>query len=95
MKARGTSESDIKIDTKQMGIFLKDLRKSSGYSQEKLAKKLFVSRQAISLWENGDTLPEHESIICICNFFKISADELYQGMYSDPKRQTLLYKIII
>ena len=52
------------------------LRTSKGYSQEELAGKLGVSRQAISKWELGPTLPETESLICISTFFDVSFDYL-------------------
>ena len=35
-----------------------DLRKKNGWSQEELAEKLGVSRQAVSKWENGDSAPD-------------------------------------
>ena len=35
------------------------LRNRENLSQEELAEKLFVTRQAVSRWENGETLPEH------------------------------------
>ena len=52
------------------------LRTSKGYSQEELAGKLGVSRQAISKWELGPTLPETESLIRISTFFDVSFDYL-------------------
>ncbi len=55
---------------------LTNLRIQRGYSQEKLAEKLYVSRQAVSKWEVGTTLPETEKIIAISNFFDVSIDYL-------------------
>lgn len=55
---------------------LTNLRIKSGYSQEKLAEKLYVSRQAVSKWEVGTTLPETDKIIAISNFFDVSIDYL-------------------
>ena len=45
---------------------LQNLRKAKGMSQEELAEKLDVSRQAVSKWETGETSPETETIIMIC-----------------------------
>ena len=45
------------------------LRKSSGWSQEDLAEKLYVSRQAISRWENGTALPDAENVLLISKLF--------------------------
>lgn len=55
---------------------LTNLRIQNGYSQEKLAEKLYVSRQAVSKWEVGTTLPETDKIIAISNFFDVSIDYL-------------------
>lgn len=53
-----------------------NLRTEYGYSQEILAEKLNVSRQAISKWESGATLPETDKIITLSNFFGVSTDYL-------------------
>lgn len=53
-----------------------DLRAQYGYSQEALAEKLHISRQAISKWELGITLPEIENVVVISEFFDVSIDYL-------------------
>ncbi len=55
---------------------LSKLRIQKGYSQEALAEKLYVSRQAVSKWEVGSTLPETDKLIAISNFFNVSIDYL-------------------
>ena len=52
------------------------LRKKSGLSQEQLAEQLNVSRQAISKWESGTSIPESDKLIAISNFFNVSLDYL-------------------
>ncbi len=52
------------------------LRKRRGLSQERLAEKLNVSRQAISKWELGTAIPESEKLIAISQFFGVSLDDL-------------------
>lgn len=52
------------------------LRTQAGYSQEVLAEKLNVSRQAVSKWELGTTLPETEKLISISSLFSVSIDSL-------------------
>ena len=52
------------------------LRKKSGLSQEQLAEQLIVSRQAISKWESGQSVPESEKLIAISNYFDVSLDYL-------------------
>lgn len=52
------------------------LRKQRGYSQEDLAEKIGVSRQAVSRWETGDTTPEMALLVKLCDVFGVSADYL-------------------
>src|SRR5690554_8238589 len=55
---------------------IQSLRKSNMLSQEQLAEKLQVSRQAISKWELGETIPETEKIVLISRLFSVSIDYL-------------------
>lgn len=55
------------------------LRKKSGYSQEKLAEKVGISRQTLSKWELGDSLPDIISSSRLAEIFDISLDELVNG----------------
>lgn len=55
---------------------LKKLRKEKNISQEQLAKKLNISRQAISKWESGKAYPDIDNLILLRNIFDISLDEL-------------------
>ena len=52
------------------------LRKQSGMSQEQLAERLAVSRQAISKWELGESLPDIDNIVQISRVFDVSTDYL-------------------
>ena len=55
---------------------LKMLRKESNLTQEELAEKLNVSRQAITKWESGDGTPDIENLKQISNLFNTTIDEL-------------------
>lgn len=55
------------------------LRKQKGYSQEELAYQLGVSRQSISKWESGISIPELERIIELSDLFGITIDELVRN----------------
>ena len=55
------------------------LRKKKNLSQEDLASVLNVSRQTISKWETGDSNPDLDKIVPLCNFFDISTDEFLKG----------------
>lgn len=59
------------------------LRKSRGISQEELAEQLNVSRQAVSRWEQGSTLPDIPNLRKLCDLFQVSADELIREEESD------------
>jgi len=52
------------------------LRKEKGLSQEELAEKIGVSRQAISKWENGESAPDTDNLISLADVYGISLDEL-------------------
>ena len=58
---------------------IKRLRKENNLTQEEMAKKLNVTRQAISNWENNRNLPDFEMIILIAETFDVSLDELILG----------------
>ena len=51
-------------------------RRRSGLSQEQLAEKIGVSRQAISKWESGTSTPELEKLLALSECFHITLDEL-------------------
>lgn len=53
-----------------------DLRTKSGMSQEELAKKVFVTRQAVSRWETGETLPNTETLKLLSRVFDVSINTL-------------------
>ena len=55
---------------------VKMLRKQAGMSQEQLAEKLGVSRQAVTKWETGAGIPDIENIMAISMLFDISIDDL-------------------
>lgn len=55
---------------------LLELRKKRGFSQEDLAEKLNVSRQAISRWEMGSAMPDSPNLLKISDLFGVSIDSL-------------------
>lgn len=55
------------------------LRKQKGMTQEGLAEKLGVSRQALARWEVDETLPDTANLLKLCDYFSISADWLLRG----------------
>ena len=59
-----------------LGNKLYELRKQAGLSQEAFAEKLGVSRQAVSKWECGASLPDTDNLITIADLYNVSLDEL-------------------
>ncbi len=55
---------------------LHELRTKKGLSQDELAEKLFVTRQAVSRWENGDTTPNVETLKLLSGLFDVSINTL-------------------
>jgi transcriptional regulator with XRE-family HTH domain len=55
---------------------LRTLRKQFGFSQEQLAEKINVSRQAITKWETNDGLPDIENLMAVSNLFSVQIDDL-------------------
>ncbi|MBO5998541.1 MAG: helix-turn-helix domain-containing protein [Lachnospiraceae bacterium] len=53
-----------------------ELRTKNGLSQDDLAEKVFVTRQAVSRWENGETVPNTETLKLLSNLFNVSINTL-------------------
>lgn len=67
----------------KFGENLYNLRKSSKMSQEKLAEKMEVTRQSVSKWENGESYPEMEKIMKLCNIFHCKINDLVHEDMTD------------
>lgn len=67
------------------------LRKQNGWSQEELAMKLNVSRQSVSKWESGASIPDLDKILKLSQIFEVSTDYLLKDeMEEDTARTTLV-----
>ena len=64
---------------------LQALRKSHGLSQEQLAEKLDVSRQAISKWESGQANPDINNLLKLSSIYEVSTDYLLSGREVDSQ----------
>jgi len=63
----------------ELGQRLSALRKENNFSQEDIAERLGVSRQAISNWERGESSPDTENLIELSMLYNVSVDELIFG----------------
>ena len=74
------------------------LRKSKGISQEELADKVGVSRQAVSKWESEQSTPDLEKIIILSEFFEVTTDYILKGIEptkdKDEKGKEIISRIL-
>lgn len=66
---------------------LTELRKEKNLSQAELADALNVSRQSVSLWENGSTVPALDKLQFLAEFYGVTLDELFYSVEGKPKRR--------
>lgn len=79
-----------------IGEKIKDLRIDKNLTQEDLAIKLYISRQTISRWENGKTIPTMENLMQLSHFFSVPID--YFSVFNNTEKiiyNKLHYKNII
>ena len=76
---------------------IQNLRKSRGISQEELADKIRVSRQAVSKWESKQSTPDIEKIILLSDYFETTTDYLLKGIEpvgeSGKQRSAVLFTV--
>ena len=80
--------SSIKI-----GKNLQKIRKSYGYTQEKLAEEIEVSIRYVSDMEQDRAKPSYEVLIQICNLYKIGLNQIFSGYLTDTNNKTLEYSL--
>lgn len=68
-----------------LGEKISELRKKAGFSQEKLAEIIGVSRQAVTKWESGNANPDTENLVRLSEVFNVSLDELCGKDTEKPK----------
>jgi len=61
-------------------------RKKAGFSQEELANRLELSRQAVSRWETGAAVPDTEKVVQLSRIFQVSTDYLLLDETEEPKQ---------
>ncbi|MBR3963210.1 MAG: helix-turn-helix transcriptional regulator [Oscillospiraceae bacterium] len=68
------------------GKFIAELRRGKGYTQEELGKKLGVSNKTVSRWENGNYMPDIETLRLLGRKFSVSMEELLDGERISAKK---------
>ena len=69
-----------------LGEKIKECRKQAGFSQEPLAERINVSRQAITKWETNKGIPDIANLIAISDEFGLSLDELIKDDVAVKKK---------
>lgn len=94
------------VDFVRVGIKIADLRRKHNLSQDNLADQLFVTRQALSKWENGISIPSIDTLIDLSKIFKVSFEEILclndnediiineEDIFSGHERGYIISKII-
>lgn len=68
------------------------LRKSAGYTQDEVAEHIKVSRQTISKWETGKSIPDSIMIKRICEYYKISSDDLFELLLAKEEKESEIHR---
>lgn len=77
------------------GSILKKLRLKSGLSQDDVAKKLAISRQSISKWELGMSLPDITYLVPLTRIFNCEIDDLLSLKRKDVDKLNNNFKVVI
>ena len=64
------------MNQEKIGIFIREVRKENGLTQEQFAEKLGVSQKSISRWETGKTMPDYSLLPSICEVLGVNIAEL-------------------
>ncbi|MDT2829905.1 helix-turn-helix domain-containing protein [Vagococcus carniphilus] len=85
-----------------LGEKIKSIRQENKLSQEEFSEKFNVTRQTVSNWENGKSVPDLETIVRMSSEFNVSTDELLkedksvvQKIDSEKKKKNTLFMILI
>ena len=77
--AKDEKQGENIMDTLKIGHYIQHQRRAAGMTQKELAEKLNISFQAVSKWENGDTLPDTGILLELCDLLNTTADKLLNG----------------
>ena len=79
------------MDNKKIGKYLLQKRKEDQKTQKEVADDLGVTYQAVSRWENGDSIPDIETLCMIADLYHVSVDEILQrNTQSEDKSEMIL-----
>lgn len=73
------------LNKEQIGTFIADLRRTKGFTQKKLAEKIYVSDKAVSKWERGLSLPDISVLEPLADTLGVTVTELLQGRHIETE----------
>jgi transcriptional regulator with XRE-family HTH domain len=76
------------MDNKAIGCYLLNKRKELGKTQKEIADEFGVTYQAVSRWENGDSIPDIETLGLLADYYDVSIDEILQR--ETKQKETLI-----
>ena len=82
-----------KVSTIKIGKNLREIRKSNGFTQERLAENIEVSTRYISDIEQDRSKPSYEVLIRICNLFQVTLDQIFSEYLKVKENKSLEYSI--
>ena len=83
------------MDLQKIGLFLKELRKEKGLTQEQLAEALNVSRRTVSRWETGNNMPDLDLMVEMADFYQVDLRELMDGERKNEQMEKELKETIL
>ena len=82
-----------KASTIKIGKNLQQIRKSNGYTQEKLAESIELSVRYVSDIEQDRAKPSYEILIRICNLFQVTLDQIFSEYLNVKENKSLEYSL--
>lgn len=83
------------MNSNKIGKFIASLRKEHNLTQEELASKLIIGREAISKWERGKTIPDQTSLLNLSELFNVSINEILYGEKINKDNETNISNLIL
>ena len=85
------------MNQSKIGLFLKELRKEKGLTQEQLAEQFNLSRRSVSRWETGSNMPDLDMLLILADFYTVDIREIIDGERKsgnvDTEQQEMLAKL--
>lgn len=83
------------MNSNKTGRFIASLRKEYNLTQEELANKLIIGREAVSKWERGKTIPDQTSLLNLSELFNVSINEILYGEKLNKDNETNISNLIL